>query len=395
MKSTIQQLAASFAPDLIAIRRHLHQHPELSFQEFETMAFVCKELDKMGIPYEKGIAGTGVVGLIKGQHPDKNCIAIRGDMDALPIHEQNDVSYKSSNEGVMHACGHDVHTTCLLGAAKILNEIKDQFEGTIKLIFQPGEELSPGGANLMIQAGVLENPKPSAILGLHVYPELPAGIVAFRPGQYMASADEIHITVKGKGGHAALPHKTIDPIVIASHMVIGMQQIVSRKSDPQLPTVLSFGSIRGGNTTNVIPESVILEGTLRTFDETWRQEALRLIKNIATHTAAAFDAEAIIDLPLGYPSLFNNPEVTERSKALAEDYLGAENVQDLALRMTAEDFSFYTHHAKGCFFRLGTNTNNKENTTPVHTPNFNVDESAIEVGAGMMAWLGYNLLKEI
>ena len=393
MKSRIQQLAASFAPSLIEIRRHLHQHPELSFQEFETMAFVCNELDKMGIPYEKGVAGTGVVGLIKGQHPDKNCVAIRGDMDALPIQEQNDVSYKSNHDGIMHACGHDVHTTCLLGAAKILNEIKDQLEGTIKLIFQPGEELSPGGANLMIQAGVLENPKPSAILGLHVYPDLPAGFVAFRPGQYMASADEIHITVKGKGGHAALPHKTIDPIVIASHIVIGMQQIVSRKSDPQLPTVLSFGSIRGGNTTNVIPESVILEGTLRTFDESWRQEALRLIQNIATHTAAAFDAEAIIDLPLGYPSLFNDPEVTERSKSLAKDYLGTDKVEDLALRMTAEDFSFYTHHTKGCFFRLGTNTNYNENTTPVHTPNFNVDESSIEVGAGMMAWLGYNLLK--
>ncbi len=280
MINTVKETAAAIQPELIDIRRHIHAHPELSFEEYNTVNFVAAELDKLNIPYIKGIAGTGLVALIEGRSPEKKCIALRADMDALPITEANEVPYKSQNIGVMHACGHDVHTTCLLGAARILQQQKDNFEGTIKLIFQPGEEMSPGGASLMIEAGVLENPKPVAIFGLHVYPQLPAGTVGFRSGQYMASADEIYITIKGKGGHAALPQQTVDPIAVTAMVVTGLQQLVSRKSNPLSPTVLTFGKIAGGATTNVIPDTVELMGTLRTFDETWRQEAIQHIKTI-------------------------------------------------------------------------------------------------------------------
>ena len=394
MISQIKSAVTEIFPELRTIRRHLHAHPELSYQEYETAKFVASELDKIGIPYHAGVADTGIVALIIGKNPDKKCIALRADMDALPIHEANDCAYKSQNDGVMHACGHDVHTTCLLGAAKILHSLKDKFEGTIKLIFQPGEEKSPGGASLMINEGVLENPRPEAIFGLHVFPQLPAGNVGFRQGQYMASADEIYITIKGKGGHAALPHETVDPIAITALIITGLQQIVSRKSNPLSPTVLTFGKITGGSATNVIPDSVELMGTLRTFDETWRKQAKELIRTIATQIATAYGAEAIIDIPDGYPSLTNNPELTARATSFAKDYLGDENVHQLEMRMGAEDFSFYTQHIKGCFFRIGTNTNNEHFLAPVHNAHFDIDESALITGAGMMAYLGYSMLNQ-
>lgn len=392
IKAFIQQSARETEPYLVQTRRQLHMYPELSFGEQETMAFVCRELEQMGIPFEAGIAGTGVIALIKGKNPDKNCIALRADMDALPITEKNDTEYASKKPGIMHACGHDVHTSCLLGAAKILDKLKDEFEGTVKLIFQPGEEQSPGGASLMIKAGALENPKPKAIIGLHVFPELPSGTVAFRSGQYMASADEIHITIKGKGGHAALPHKTIDPIVIAAQVIVQLQQLVSRKADPLLPTVLSFGKIAGGAVTNVIPESVEILGTLRTFDESWRKEALSLIREVCSTTAAAWGATAEIHFPEGYPSLFNDPALHDQLKSYAGDYLGEEQVKNLDMRMTAEDFSFYTLEIPGCFYRLGTNKNNEQFLNPVHNDRFDIDESAMITGAGMMAWLAYRFL---
>lgn len=392
MKEAIHSKAQALNDYLIQTRRHIHAHPELSFEEEQTMEYVCNQLTEMGIPFEKGIAGTGVVGYIRGNDPDGNCIALRADMDALPIQEQNEVSYKSTNEGVMHACGHDVHTTCLLGAARILNDIKEQFTGTVKLIFQPGEEQSPGGASLMIKAGVLDNPKPSAIVGLHVFPELPAGTVAFRSGQYMASADEIHITIKGKGGHAALPHKTIDPITIAANLIVSLQQIVSRRCNPLTPTVLTFGKIAGGMVTNVIPETVELLGTMRTFDEPWRKEALELLKKVCEDTCAAWGATAEVHFPDGYPSLYNDPELHDVIKAGAISYLGAEKVGDLDMRMTAEDFSFYSHEIPGCFYRLGTNKDNNEYTHPVHHARFDIDESALVTGAGLMAWTAFQYL---
>ncbi len=392
MKEQFQELAHALFPKMVSIRHHLHQHPELSFEEFQTMEFIAAQLDKIGIPYQKGIAGTGIVALIEGV-PNGKCVALRADIDALPIIEQNEIDYKSLNHGVMHACGHDVHTTCLLGAAEILWQHKSSLKGTVKLIFQPGEEKSPGGASLMIAAGALQNPKPEAIIGLHVFPELPVGQLGFRAGQYMASADEIHISIKGKGGHAALPQNTIDPIVIAANIIVQLQQIVSRRSHPLTPTVLTFGHINGGHTTNVIPEEVTLKGTLRTFDETWRHQAIQLIKEVVHQNVNAWGATAEVDVPPGYPSLFNDEILNEKIENLASDYLGIEQIKALEMRMTAEDFSFYTLEIPGCFFRLGTNKNNTSFISPVHNPQFDIDENALVVGAGMMAWAAFGYLE--
>lgn len=392
MTDSIKALAKQIHPDLLRIRHHLHAHPELSYEEYQTAGFIAAELESIGIEYQKEVAGTGIVALIKGNNPDSKCIALRADMDALPVEEANNIDYKSQNRGVMHACGHDVHTTCLLGAARILHHLKDSFEGTIKLLFQPGEEQNPGGASLMIAAGVLENPKPAAIVALHVFPELPAGCVGFRPGQYMASSDEIFITVAGRGGHAALPHTTVDPISIAAQIIVALQQVVSRKCDPLIPTVLSFGKIAGGHTTNVIPDKVELAGTLRTFDEAWRYQAHQLIRDIATQTASSLGGKAIVEIPKGYPSLYNDPELTSKVRDMATHYIGNEHVKDLDLRMTAEDFSFYAQRIPGCFFRLGTNKNNEYHTAPVHTPHFNINEDALPVGAGLMAYIAFKLL---
>lgn len=393
MNKRIQELASGLFPRLQEIRRHLHTYPELSFQEVATAAFIARELDRLDIPYTSGVAGTGIVALIAGNNPTKRCIALRADMDALPIQEANEVPYRSKHDGCMHACGHDAHTTCLIGAAAILKELRASFEGTIKLIFQPGEEKSPGGASMMIAEGVLTNPAPEAIFGLHVYPQLPAGTVGFKPGQYMASADELYITIKGQGGHAALPQQTIDPIAITAVIITALQQVVSRKSNPLLPTVLTFGKISGGHTTNVIPETVTLEGTLRTLDETWRAEAIAHIKQITTHIAEAYGARADIHIPAGYPCLNNHPQLTENARQWASEFLGADLVHDLDLRMGAEDFSFYTQQIPGCFFRIGTSTNGKQNCAPVHNAHFDIDERALVTGAGTMAWLAIKCLE--
>jgi hippurate hydrolase len=307
-------------------------------------------------------------------------------MDALPIQEANETEYRSQNAGVMHACGHDVHSSCLLGAAKILLDTKDNWEGTVKLIFQPGEEMHPGGASLMIKDGVLENPKPDAIFSLHVYPHLPSGTTGFRAGQYMASADEIYITIEGKGGHAALPHQTIDPIAISALVITGLQQVISRKGNPLIPSVLTFGKIQGGFATNVIPDKVEILGTFRTMDEKWRYEAHKWIKDFINDTCKAYGATATVDIPIGYPSLFNDPALTAKAENWAKDFLGEANVHKLDMRMAGEDFSFYTHHVPGCFFRIGTNKNNKEFLAPVHNAKFDIDESAMQTGMALMAW---------
>ena len=388
----IKSMAAELQPELLRIRRHLHAHPELSFQEFETSRFVKDYLTASGIPFQE-MTETGVVGLIQGKNPQHKCIALRADMDALPITEAGEMSYRSQNEGVMHACGHDVHTTCLLGAAKILHDLRAEWEGTIKLIFQPGEEKSPGGASLMIAAGALENPAPAAIIGLHVDPALPAGTAGFRPEQYMASADEIYMVIRGKGGHAALPHLTIDPIAIAAQIITALQQIVSRKNNALTPTVLSFGKISGGHATNVIPDTVELQGTLRTFDEIWRQEALQLIRDISRQIASAFGGTVEINTPPGYPSLFNDESTTMAAESAATAYLGSSNIVRLERRMTAEDFSFYSLKTKACFFRLGTNFNNESLMAPVHNAHFDIYEPVLETGAGLMSWIAMQLLR--
>jgi amidohydrolase len=387
MQDRIKQLARQYAPEFIDIRHHLHAHPELSYQEFETSKFIQQKLSEWGIPFTV-MATTGVTGLIEGKNPAKKIIALRGDMDALPIQEENDIPYKSQNPGVMHACGHDVHTTCLLGAAKILNELKDEWEGTVKLIFQPGEEKNPGGASYMIRDGVLENPKPSAIFALHVHPGLALGKLSFRAGTVMASADEIYISIKGRGGHAAAPHLTADTILIASHLVVSLQQIISRNNNPFSPSVLSICSIQGGNSTNVIPSEVKLMGTLRAMNETWRFKAHELITKQTLELVHALGAEATIKIDVGYPVVNNDPELTRQGWDLANTYMGTENVEETEMRMGAEDFAYYTQVIPGCFFRLGVMNKEKGIVSGVHTPTFNIDEAAIETGMGVMAFLG-------
>ena len=387
MKKRIKELAHKYAPEFIAIRQHIHAHPELSFQEFETSLFIQQKLDEFGVTYTAGIAGTGIIAMIEGKNPSSKTIALRADIDALPITEANDVPYKSLNTGIMHACGHDVHTTCVLGATRILQELKDEFEGTIKILFQPGEEKHPGGASLMINEGALENPRPDAILGMHVQPTMEAGKLGFRDGKYMASADEIYITIKGKGGHAALPHLTVDTILVASHLVVSLQQVISRNNNPFSPSVLSICAFNGGYTTNVIPSEVKLMGTFRAMDETWRFKAHNIIKKQATELAHAMGAEIDIEILVGYPCLYNNEAVTAQARGLAEDYLGIDKVEDTEIRMGAEDFAFYSQIVPACFFRLGTGNISRGITSGVHTPTFDVDESAIEVGIGTMAYL--------
>ncbi len=394
MKATIKALAQQYFAEIVQIRRHLHQHPELSFQEVQTGKFIAQKLTEFGIPFQNGIAGHGLVALIQGKNWQQKVIALRADMDALPILEKNDIAYKSQNEGVMHACGHDVHTASLLGVAKILNTIKDELEGTIKLIFQPAEELFPGGASLMIQEGVLENPKPTSIFGQHVHPPLEVGKIGMRPGSYMASADELYVTVTGKGGHGALPHDCIDPVVITAHIITALQQIVSRYGDPTIPSVLTFGKINStGGATNIIPNEVKLEGTFRTMHEKWRLEAHERMRNIANGIAEGMGGSVDFDIKVGYPVLYNEPALTQRTRTYAEEFLGAENVVELPIRMTAEDFAYYSQQMPACFYRLGTGNITKGITSPIHTNTFDVDERALEVGMGLMAWVGIRELE--
>lgn len=390
--SEVKKLASQYAEDTVNIRRHIHAHPELSFKEFETAKYVASELRKLGIEPKEGVAETGLTALIEGRNPALKTVALRADMDALPITELNDIPYKSKNIGIMHACGHDVHTSCLLGAARILVQLKDQFEGTIKLVFQPGEEKNPGGASLMIKDGALENPKPNNMFGQHVMPYIPTGKVGFREGQYMASADEIYLTVKGKGGHAALPDKVIDPILIASHIIVALQQVVSRNADPKKPTVLSFGQIEGGHAQNIIPDEVKIGGTFRALDEEWRFEAHKKIRSIAEGLAEAMGGSCDVLVDVGYPYLTNDPSTTQAARAAATSYLGEENIVDLDLWMGAEDFAYYSHVVPSCFYRLGTGNSEKGTTLGVHTPKFNIDEDAIEIGIGLMAWIALNQL---
>jgi amidohydrolase len=386
MKDKIKQLAASMAGEFVANRRYLHTNPELSFQEFNTQKYVAEQLKSMGItPTE--IANTGLVATIEGRNPSTKVVALRADMDALPIVEANDVPYKSQNPGVMHACGHDVHTASLLGTSRILSQLKNDFEGTVKLVFQPAEEKAPGGASIMIEQGALQNPAPHKMLGQHVAPNIPVGKIGFREGMYMASADELYLTVKGKGGHGAMPENCIDPVLIASHIIVSMQQIISRNRNPRYPSVLTFGKVIANGATNVIPNEVYIEGTFRAMDEQWRAEGLEKIRKIAELTAEAMGGTCEVFIQKGYPFLQNEPELTRRMKGAAIDYMGQENVIDLDIWLAAEDFAFYTHHVDACFYRLGTRNEERGIISGVHTPTFDIDENALEIGAGLMSWL--------
>jgi len=391
IKEKIRELSGNIFNGVVANRRHLHTHPELSFHEVETSAFVARKLEEMGLEYEK-MADTGLVAIIKGDKPSDKVVALRADMDALPILEANDVPYRSQNNGVMHACGHDVHTSSLLGTAHILTNLKSEFGGTVKLIFQPAEEKLPGGASLMIKEGVLENPKPAAVIGQHVMPLIDAGKVGFRAGKYMASADEIYVTVKGKGGHAAQPQQNIDPVMITAHILTALQQVVSRFADPKNPSVLSFGKVIANGATNVIPNEVYLEGTFRTMDEKWRADAHIRMKKMAEGIAESMGGSCEFNIMKGYPFLVNEEKLTAATRTHAEEYLGKENVLDLDIWMAAEDFAFYSQEVDSCFYRLGTRNESRGIISSVHTPTFDVEESALELSTGLMAYLAIKQL---
>jgi amidohydrolase len=376
--------------ELVRWRRHVHSHPELSWQELQTTQYIIDELTGLGINSIEKPLNTGLVATI--ENGKGKTIALRADIDALPIAEQNTCEYKSQNDGIMHACGHDVHTTCLLGAAKYLVENKDKWRGTIKLIFQPSEEKQPSGAEAMIKAGVLKSVE--SIIGLHVTPELEVGKLGFRKGPFMASADEIYMTVIGKGGHGASPHLCIDPIVLSAHIILALQNLVSRYADPKTPTVLTFGDIHGHGATNIIPEKVELKGTLRTFDEKWRKEAQQKIKDIAQGIARSFGGDCLVDIPEGVPFVNNDSSLTDTISNLAKKMLGAENVVEMPIRMGAEDFSFYGHHCAASFFRLGTGNAEKGTTITVHNPKFDIDEDALVIGSSAMAEMAMELVKQ-
>lgn len=392
LKEHIRQEAKAYFQEIKEIREHLHQFPELSFNESETSQYLKQKLAAWGIDIDATWVETGFSVVLEGDL-EGDTIALRADIDALPIEEQNEVAYRSQKPGIMHACGHDVHTACLMGVIKILNNCKSEWGGKLVCFFQAGEEKLPGGASLTIKEGFIEKYKPKTILAQHVYPALEAGEVGFKEGMYMASADEIYLTVKGKGGHAALPDKNIDPIVVASNMIVALQQLVSRIAPPTIPTVLSFGKIVGTGATNVIPNEVRIEGTLRTMNEEWRSIFHQRIEEICRHTCEAMQAHCEVKIEKGYPFLVNDKESTKSSKGYAISYLGKENVSDLDLRMTAEDFAYFSQHAKVCFYRLGVGNKSKGITHSVHHPKFNIDDKALEIGSGLMAFLAIKHLK--
>lgn len=391
LKEKIKSLSKEYFKDIVEYRRHIHKHPELAFEEFGTADFISAKLKEFNIPHQIGVAKTGIIAILEGKRPGK-VVGLRGDMDALPILEANQVDYKSVNKGKMHACGHDVHTASLLGVARVLSEIRDEFEGTVKFFFQPSEEKFPGGASVMIEEGALENPRPDVVLAQHVFTDLDAGQVGFKPGLYMASADEIYMTVKGKGGHAAMPHENIDPILIASHIIIGLQQIISRNANVITPSVLSFGNLFAKGATNVIPNEVRIEGTFRTFDEEWRKSAHDKIKKMAKQIAQGMGGDCDVEVKIGYPCLVNHEKLTEECKASAQSYLGESQVFDIPIRMTSEDFSYFSQSSDVCFYRLGVRNVEQGITSPVHTPTFNIDEDALETGVGLMSWMTINQL---
>ena len=387
MIDRIKTLSAKYFPKVIELRRQIHANPELSWEEYHTSKLVADELRKIpGIELQTGIAKNGLIAILKGNKPGNKCIALRADMDALPIHEQNTVEYCSKNEGKMHACGHDVHTANLLGTAMILSELRDEMEGTIKFIFQPSEEKIPSGAEAMIKAGVLENPKPDKIFGLHVSPELEAGTFGFHGGNFMASSDEIYLTVIGKGGHAAQTQNVVSPLLIAAEILLALKPL----TDLMVPTILSFGNIEGKGATNIIPDKVEIAGTLRCFDETLRGERHEKIKTICETVAEQNGGTCDVNILIGYPVLVNNQQVTAATKLLAQQFIGEQNILEIPFRMGSEDFAYYTHQVPACFYRFGVGNKAKGITAGIHTPTFNIDESAMQASIGLMSWIALN-----
>lgn len=387
----LKKISAEIHGDIVALRRHLHAHPELSFREFETAAFVKKQLDAMGVRWTP-VANTGILATISGMIPSAGVIALRADMDALPIQEMNEVPYASVNSNVMHACGHDFHTSSLLGTARILSGIRESFGGTVKLFFQPGEEVIPGGATYMIRDGVLENPRVAAVIGQHAMPRLEVGKIGIRKGKHMASMDSLFVKVSGKGGHGAQPHLNIDPVVVASHIIIGLQQIVSRMAHPGDPTVLSFGKVIANGAINVIPDEVYMEGTFRAMNETWREEAHKRMTKMAIHIAEGMGAKCEFKIQRGYPFLINEEKLTADVRRYAVEYLGEDNVLEEDIWMAAEDFSYYSQIADSCFYLCGTANKNKGIQSSLHSPTFDIDEDALMLSTGLMAYIALRRL---
>lgn len=391
-KSYIAKKSAEYLEYSITNYRHLHQNPELSFEEKETSAFIQKQLDELNIPYKNNIGGEGILGRIEGAKPGRT-IALRADMDALPIKENTELPWSSKNEGVMHACGHDSHTSTLLTTAKILNETKDQWNGTILLIFQPGEERYPGGANLMLQDGIFDDWKPEVVLGQHVLPGMETGKIGIRSGLCMASADEIYLEIKGAGGHGALPHILNDTVLAASSIIVGLQQVISRRIPAHIPAVLSFGKFIADGATNIIPQKVNLSGTLRLVDEEWRAKAKTILTEAAQNIAKANGCECLVDIKHGYPCVYNAPEIYKKGKQFMSDYFGDDKVEEMEIRMTAEDFGFYSQLFPSLFYRFGVSGETNKNAGGLHTPNFTIDENALLTSVGGMTWIALQFLE--
>lgn len=393
IKDQINRLITpAFINEITGIRRHLHQHPELSFREHETSAYIRNLLEGWGISYDYPFVETGLVARIEGKTSGR-CVAVRADMDALPISENSGVDFQSRNEGIMHACGHDIHMSSMLGAIRILDSLKDQFNGELLFVFQPGEEKLPGGASLMLKEGIFQEKKPDAMIAQHVLPEMEAGHVGFRAGRYMASSDEIYITVNGRGGHGALTQKINDPVLMASHILIALQHEIHRKSPSGVPTVLSFGKVVADGAVNVIPDQVQLEGTFRTMDEPWRKKAHGLIEKIAQGIAGSMGGSCEVEIRHGYPVLHNDEKISAFARQKAMDFLGSTKVEDMDIRMTAEDFAWFTQAVPGMMYRLGVKKPGQEKIFNLHTPGFKADETALETGMALMAYLSIELLQ--
>jgi len=386
MPARLLALAEAHHAETVRIRRALHRRPELSFQEHETARFVSGELRALGLE-PVPMAGTGVVAHVAGARPGPT-VALRADIDALPIQEETGLDFASEVPGVMHACGHDAHTAMLLTAARLLVESRDDLAGTVRLVFQPGEELLPGGATTMIEAGVLEAmgdvPAPAVILGQHVAPQLPAGVVGVRSGPFMASADELYLTIHGRGGHAADPAALIDPVLVQAHVLVALQAVISRHRPPGVASILSFGRVEALGATNIVPDTARLVGTFRSMDEPWREAAHALIRRTAEKTAEAFGATCDVEIAVGYPSLANDPATAACVRETAVGLLGADRVLDVPMWYASEDFAWYTQRVPGCFTVLG--VGDDSGTSPgLHTPRLNVDERALVAGAALLA----------
>ncbi len=394
MQNKIIRIRDQIFNEIKEIRRHIHKNPELSFKEEKTSRFICDKLDEYGIEYKTGLIDTGVLGSIEGNSPDGRIVALRADMDALPVDESTNLPFKSVHKGVMHACGHDIHMACLLGAAKILNEIKADFNGKVKLVFQPGEEKLPGGAHMMLEEGLFGDEHPDVVIAQHVDPSIEAGKAGFRSGKYMASADEIYITVKGRGGHAAMPEKIDDSVLAASNMIVELQQVVSRFAPPYVPTVLSFGKIIADGATNVIPNTVKIEGTFRTMNEDWREQAHKLIERIVKKCAEGAGLSVDVKIVKGYPCLINDVKITEYAKQFACDYLGEQNITPIDMQMLAEDFAYFSQIFPSTMYRLGVKGSGEKEAKTLHSPEFVADEEAIRVGIGLLSWLAISFLKD-